>query len=234
MFGHKKLLTEGAQGHGIITEMTMEHGRDAPDAVRDFQISFQFKFEDGSVAKSQLQMTQWDWRNEFEADVFGWLEDYLQPGEPMPVRYDPADHSKLVLDLPAFKAILGPKVQERNAASDAVLADKIAQAEGRMSGSAGTSPNDLAAALSGSSIGDILQQATEDPEGFRTRMLAQAEGSGASAFVVTEGGGTPLNGAPARQTTGVADQLGKLADLRDRGALTPAEFEAQKQKLLGT
>jgi hypothetical protein len=39
-------------------------------------------------------------------------------------------------------------------------------------------------------------------------------------------------------TTGVAaesnvpDELTKLADLRDRGALTEAEFEAQKAKLL--
>jgi membrane protein implicated in regulation of membrane protease activity len=29
-----------------------------------------------------------------------------------------------------------------------------------------------------------------------------------------------------------ADQLAKLADLRDRGVITPAEFEAQKAKLL--
>jgi hypothetical protein len=30
----------------------------------------------------------------------------------------------------------------------------------------------------------------------------------------------------------VADELGKLADLRDRGALSDEEFEAQKLKLL--
>jgi type VI protein secretion system component VasK len=29
-----------------------------------------------------------------------------------------------------------------------------------------------------------------------------------------------------------ADQLAKLADLRDRGVITPAEFEAQKAKIL--
>jgi hypothetical protein len=43
---------------------------------------------------------------------------------------------------------------------------------------------------------------------------------------------------PTADQTGAAptdavDQLSKLADLRDRGILTPAEFEAQKQKLLG-
>ena len=65
------------------------------------------------------------------------------------------------------------------------------------------------------------------------RLLAQAEGSGASAFVVTETGVAPVGGAPAQQTTDFADALSKLADLRDRGLLTPAEFDAQKQKLLG-
>ena len=32
----------------------------------------------------------------------------------------------------------------------------------------------------------------------------------------------------------VADQLTKLADLRDRGVLIDAEFEAQKAKILAT
>jgi hypothetical protein len=39
-----------------------------------------------------------------------------------------------------------------------------------------------------------------------------------------------------RQTAGAsssADDLHKLADLKDRGLLTDAEFEAQKAKLLG-
>jgi hypothetical protein len=58
-------------------------------------------------------------------------------------------------------------------------------------------------------------------------------GSGASAFVVTGAGVAPLGGAPAAQQTDVADQLTNLVGLRDRGVLTAAEFEAQKQKLLG-
>jgi Short C-terminal domain len=244
MFRHKKLLTEGAQGLGIITEMTVEHARNAPDAVACFQVSFRFRFEDGSVGDSQFELTQWEWRHEFDANVFGWLENYLQPGEPVPVRYDPTDHSKLELDLPALKAALGPKIRERNAISDARLADKIARAEERMSGSAaagsppqspgGGAPNEFAAPLDSGSIADILQQATADPDGFRARMVGETQGPGVSAFVVTDAGMAPFGGERARQPTDVADALGKLADLRDRGVLTPAEFEAQKQKLLGT
>lgn len=33
--------------------------------------------------------------------------------------------------------------------------------------------------------------------------------------------------------TGVADELAKLADLRDRGAITPVEYESAKARLLG-
>jgi hypothetical protein len=38
---------------------------------------------------------------------------------------------------------------------------------------------------------------------------------------------------PAAPTTSVADRLEALAKLRDRGALTEAEFESEKGKLLG-
>lgn len=38
--------------------------------------------------------------------------------------------------------------------------------------------------------------------------------------------------APAREAISVADELAKLAKLRDEGVLTPDEFAAQKAKLL--
>jgi Short C-terminal domain len=41
----------------------------------------------------------------------------------------------------------------------------------------------------------------------------------------------PAASAPA--TTSVADELTKLAGLRDAGVLSPDEFEAQKARLLG-
>jgi hypothetical protein len=65
-------------------------------------------------------------------------------------------------------------------------------------------------------------------------MVGETQGPGVSAFVVTDADTAPFGGERARQPTDVVDALGKLADLRDRGVLTPAEFEAQKQKLLGT
>jgi hypothetical protein len=74
--------------------------------------------------------------------------------------------------------------------------------------SGATAPSELAEALGTGPVADILQQVIQDPEGFRAQVTA------------------PQND--------VADQLTKLAGLRDSGVLTAAEFEAQKQKLLGS
>ena len=41
-----------------------------------------------------------------------------------------------------------------------------------------------------------------------------------------------IQSAAASSTANTADELHKLADLRDRGILSPAEFEAQKAKVL--
>jgi hypothetical protein len=46
--------------------------------------------------------------------------------------------------------------------------------------------------------------------------------------------GTPPFGAPAAPAESVADQLTKLANLKDSGALTDAEFAEMKAKLLGS
>ncbi|MEV3848105.1 DUF4429 domain-containing protein [Streptomyces microflavus] len=43
---------------------------------------------------------------------------------------------------------------------------------------------------------------------------------------------SPRHAAPAAAPSSVADELAKLAGLRDAGILTPAEFEAQKARIL--
>jgi hypothetical protein len=52
------------------------------------------------------------------------------------------------------------------------------------------------------------------------------------------GGNSPAQPAapapPAAPSGGLADELERLATLRDQGTLTDAEFQAQKAKLLGT
>ena len=60
---------------------------------------------------------------------------------------------------------------------------------------------------------------------------AQAQGAAALQEMVAN---APNQARAAAPNTDVADQLTKLADLRDRGVLSDAEFEAQKAKVLGT
>ncbi|MHB8695708.1 MAG: SHOCT domain-containing protein [Solirubrobacteraceae bacterium] len=66
-------------------------------------------------------------------------------------------------------------------------------------------------------------------------MKAKALSGQLGGFVMVDGqvvSGGQAAGAPAPAKPDLADQLTKLADLRDRGVLTDAEFEAQKAKLL--
>jgi hypothetical protein len=81
-------------------------------------------------------------------------------------------------------------------------------------------------------LSDLIGQIKADPVGFRDRMIAQAQAAGVSTFVMTPQGMTPLSGAGA-QHVDVVDELTKAAELHDKGALTDAEFEALKKKLLG-
>ena len=247
MFGHKKLLIDGARAQAVITGLTPQiegdtilmagaghqHSEPNPRAgqVSAYVFDTRVAFEDGTTEEETFTTGWADWTevsDKLDANsdhkffhvvsvgdedqaVFTGLEGRLQPGKTVPVRYDPAHRKKVVLDLPALR--------------DEVYAQRPAEQAG--------APGELTAALGSGPLADILQQATQDPDGLRARLLAQAQGSGASAFVVTEAGVAPIS-TPVRQQTDVADQLSKLADLHDRGVLTDAEFEAQKQRLLGT
>lgn len=82
-------------------------------------------------------------------------------------------------------------------------------------------------------IGELIAQIKADPQGFRDRMLQQAQAAGISTYVLTPQGMTPAaGGAAPAQHVDVIEELTKAADLHDKGALTDAEFEALKKKLL--
>ena len=67
-------------------------------------------------------------------------------------------------------------------------------------------------------------------EEMKAKAAAQAESAAAIQETMSTAFSQAQGGAPG---TEVADQLSKLADLRNRGVLTDAEFEVQKAKLLG-
>lgn len=76
---------------------------------------------------------------------------------------------------------------------------------------------------------------SQDPDARRQQIeemkaKAAAQVQGAAAMQEMMAKAVPQAATPGPD---VADELTKLADLRDRGVLTDAEFEAQKAKLLG-
>lgn len=91
----------------------------------------------------------------------------------------------------------------------------------------------LAEILSGHGpIGELITQIKADPQAFRERIMAQAQAAGVSTYVLTPGG-LNVSGPGSPQHVDVVDELTKAADLHDKGALTDAEFEQMKKKLLG-
>ena len=84
-------------------------------------------------------------------------------------------------------------------------------------------------------VGELVAQIRSDPEGFRQRMIAQAQAAGISTYVTSpQMGVSPTVGsAPQPKPVDVIDELTKAADLHHRGVLTDAEFEAYKKRLLG-
>jgi Short C-terminal domain len=82
-------------------------------------------------------------------------------------------------------------------------------------------------------ITELISEIKKDPEGFRNRIMQQAQAAGVSTFVMTPQGMMRAGAAAQPQHLDVVDELTKAAALHDKGALTDAEFEALKQKLLG-
>jgi putative oligomerization/nucleic acid binding protein len=77
-------------------------------------------------------------------------------------------------------------------------------------------------------IGELIAEIKADPQGFRDRMMQQAQAAGVSTYVLN----TQSLGSQQPQHVDVVEELTKAADLHDKGALTDAEFEALKKKLL--
>ena len=192
MFGNKKaakLYTEGAQTEGLVV-----HRSDTTERI-NYQVTVRVKFPDGSTTEFKKWL---DWH-----DV-----GQLFQGSVVPIRYEPSDHSKVVLDMPAL--------EERQARSDAAgKAQLDAQFERLGEPGSGTGGGPGVQALAGlGDVGDLkaqlLQTAAENP------------------------GSVDLSsGAPGRPGSDPEDRLAKLADLKERGVLSDDEFAAEKAKILG-
>jgi hypothetical protein len=83
---HKRVLEEGAQAQGQVYGMT-SYGTEG-----DFGVKVRVKMPDGSTQEFE--------KGPLEARHVGMLFE----GSVVPVRYDPADTSKVILDVPALEA----------------------------------------------------------------------------------------------------------------------------------
>ena len=208
-------IVEANKGHFAIST-----GGDAAQQVATAHVNWKLK----------LSVTP-DGEAPFDAEVKeGYPEMGMGPhvGSTIAVLYDPNDHSKVVVDH-SDDARIGTAI-------DGMVGKMSDRSKARME------------QLGGASAGELMRDAVADPAAFRERMYARADELKAQAAqgvnpltgVSTKqpvSGSNPLAnfqaafGAPAAPDP--ADQIAKLADLRDRGALTEEEFQTEK-KILGT
>jgi len=193
MFGNKKrakLYREGAQTEGLVL-----HRSDTTERI-NYQVTIRVKFPDGSTTEFKKWL---DWH-----DV-----GQLYQGSVVPVRYEPSDHSKVVLDVPAL--------EERHARADAAgKAQLDAQFERLGEPGSGTGGGSGVQALAGP--GNL-----EDLTAQLLKTAAQNPGSIVDLS----------SGSPGRPGSDPEDRLAKLADLKERGVLSDDEFAAEKAKILG-
>jgi hypothetical protein len=193
MFGNKKrakLYSEGAQTEGLVV-----HRSDTTERI-NYRVTIRVKFPDGSTTEFKKWL---DWH-----DV-----GQLYQGSVVPVRYDPTDHSKVALDVPALEE----RHARAGAAGEAQLDAQFARLGEPGSGTGGGPGVQALAGLG--NLGDLkaqlLQLATDNPE---------------SVVDLS-------SGSPRRSGSDPEDRLAKLADLKERGVLSDDEFAAEKAKILG-
>ena len=87
--------------------------------------------------------------------------------------------------------------------------------------------------------GDSVFENIPDPEHVRNIIFAQVEADEMADSKRTAKDlrdamqGTPLEPPPAPGTSSTADRLQQLTELRDKGLVTPEEFEAKRQEIVG-
>jgi len=116
MFDHHHLLKHGAEGQGVVTSHK-EIDHDQFGAELDYSIHVQVKFDDGTETEIAHR-----WTKRGKVGV-------LSVGDKVPVRYDPNDHSKVVLDMPALEAKHKQKITEAEAVLHRSDEENIAKAQ---------------------------------------------------------------------------------------------------------
>jgi hypothetical protein len=187
----QKLWSEGAQTEGVVVKVWWY-----ADPIEHYGIVLRVKFLDGSTTDVKKRVL-------YVSDVGS-----ISEGDSVPVRYDPSDYSKVVLDEPALEAPVKAAKAAQGARVDAALARLGEPAPG-------TGEEAGVQALSGlANTGDLKAQllriAAENPD----------------AVIDLS------SGSPGQSAANPEDRLAKLADLKERGLLSDEEFAVAKAKIL--
>src|SRR5262249_52755278 len=135
-----------------------------------------------------------------------------RPGARAQVIYDPNDHSKIaILEDQIFPPGVDP--------------DKVRRSRERA--------KEAQAAAESGHMDEFIEKQKAEAMKYATDAQAQAM-QAAAAMRERYAQTAPPAGTGGGGTVDVADELTKLAALRDRGVLTDAEFETEKAKLLGS
>ncbi|MEY9933838.1 hypothetical protein ABH926_008500 [Catenulispora sp. GP43] len=116
MFDQHRLLKHGATAQGVVTSHK-EIAHDQFGGELDYSMHVHVKFEDGTETEIVHRWTK-------RARV-----GILRVGDKVPVRYDPADHSKAVIDMPALETAHAQKIADAEATLKRYEQERIAKAQ---------------------------------------------------------------------------------------------------------
>jgi hypothetical protein len=220
-------MRDGEQAQALVLDVK-QFGHTAvgegPGMGIFFELKLRVQFDDGTTEDIARRV-----RLASLGGSSGAIGATVTAGDLLPVRYDPEDRSKIEIDSAAVK-------QGKEAARED--SQRLAIQRGEEQLAAASSPGAVPLAEI-KAIGIAARTPVPGETGIESMLrasiaIAARKGDGAevarlTAKLAEQRGTLP---APLGEASDPIARLQKLADLHDRGALTDAEFAAEKAKLL--
>jgi hypothetical protein len=116
MFENHHLLKHGVEGQGVVTSHK-DIAHDQYGGELDYSMHVRVRFEDGTETEIVHR-----WTKRTKVGI-------LNVGDKVPVRYDPDDHSKVVIDWPKLEAAHEKKIADAKATLKRFDEERIAKAQ---------------------------------------------------------------------------------------------------------
>jgi hypothetical protein len=208
-FTRKKLEEHGTVAKATVVEisdkaMAVTHGAEGPVSNTELIVKTRLRVEpEGEPSFEVHQKFRYP-----QLDLPG-------VGSVLTVRFDPEDHDKVMLDPDARESATG----------------RLAASLGGVAGNPGEGPGNLGGILA--AVQQARSEGGQDPNAVAE---ALRKSFGAQGMTVIDASGAHAAGAAAAEPQSPEEErienLERLVALRDKGALTAAEFAAQKAALL--